>query len=68
MVLHCTLPQVLAGTRTVQPEHEGVLLLTPLREGAKVTGMPVSGSKEDSGERDLPGHHLPLLRGSVYSF
>ena len=29
-VLHCTLPQVLTGTRTVQPEHEGVLLLTPL--------------------------------------
>lgn len=30
MVLHGTLPQVLAGAGTVQPEHEGVLLLAPL--------------------------------------
>lgn len=30
VVLYSTLPQVLAGARTVQPEHEGVLLLTPL--------------------------------------
>lgn len=74
MVFHGTLPQVLAGARTVQPEHEGVLLLTPLKEeaevlvGAPVTGMPVSGSKDVSGDRDLPGHHPPLLRGSVCSF
>lgn len=30
VVLHSALPQVLAGARAVQPEHEGVLLLTPL--------------------------------------
>lgn len=33
MVLHSTLPQVLAGARAVQPEHEGVLLLAALRGG-----------------------------------
>lgn len=66
MVLHSTLPQVLAGACTVQPEHEGVLLLTPLREeakvlvGAYVTGTPAGGNEEDSGEQGLPGHHPPL--------
>lgn len=36
VVLHCTLPQVLAGAGAVQPEHKGVLLLTSLRQQAKV--------------------------------
>lgn len=46
-MLHSTLPQVLAGTCTVQPEHEGVLLLAALREevkvlvGPRITGMQV---------------------------
>lgn len=73
MVLHRTFPQVLAGARTVQPEHEGVLLLAALRGeakvpvGTRVMGMPVSGS-EDAGEHGLPGRHPPPLRGSVCSF
>lgn len=72
VVLHGALPQVLAGARAVQPEHEGVLLLTPLGEEAKVLVgahvMPASGSKEDTGKQDLPGRHPPLPRGSVCSF
>lgn len=79
MVLHGTLPQVLAGACAVQPEHERVLLLAPLGEeakvlvGARVTGTWVSGHREDTGEgggaeHGLPGRHPPRLRGSVCSF
>lgn len=75
MVLHGTLPQVLAGARAVQPEHEGVLLLAALRGGeaevpvgTRVMGMRVRGSQEDAGEHGLPGRHPPPRRGSVCSF
>lgn len=49
MVLHGTLPQVLAGAGTVQPEHEGVLLLAPLREEAKVHITAARASRECRG-------------------
>lgn len=53
MVLHSTLPQVLAGARTVQPEHEGVLLLTPLRR-----------KQRSSWERTSQGCRWPAARGT----
>lgn len=74
MVLHGTLPQVLAGARTVQPEHEGVLLLAALRGGKQRSrgdachGDAGDGSEEDAREHGLPGRHPPPLRGSVCSF
>lgn len=51
VVLHSALPQVLAGARAVQPEHEGVLLLTPLGEEAKV----LVGGARDASERQQGG-------------
>lgn len=53
VVLHSALPQVFAGARAVQPEHEGVLLLTPLGGGSK---GPRGGARHrDASERQRGG-------------
>lgn len=54
MVLHGTLPQVLAGACTVQPEHEGVLLLAALGGGGS-KGPRGDACHGDAGEGQRGG-------------
>lgn len=76
VVLHSTLPQVLAGPGAVQPEHKRVLLLPALggkARGSRLHRCPshrcgaVRGKEEERGQ-GLPDHHPPPRPASICSF